>query len=62
MISTLVSILIFILIAALVLWFCSYILSLLPLNPTLKNICLAIIALLLLLIALQRFGILAGLG
>lgn len=60
--STILSLIVFIIIAALVLWFVSYILGLLPIDPTLRNIVLALIAFLLLLIALQRFGVLAGLG
>lgn len=60
--SILLSLIVFILVAALVLWFVSYILSLLPIDPTLRNIVLALVALLLLLVALQRFGVLAGLG
>lgn len=60
--SILVSLIVFIIVAALVLWFVSYILTLLPIDPTLRNIVLALVALLLLLVALQRFGVLAGLG
>lgn len=60
--DTLVALIIFIIVAALLLWFVSYILGLLPIDPTLRNIVLALVALLLLLVALQRFGVLAGLG
>lgn len=56
--SLLLSILIFIIIAAIVLWFASYILAHLPVDATLRNIILALIALILLLVFLQRLGVL----
>jgi len=61
-VSLILSLIIFILVAALVLWLVSYILGLLPIDPTLRNIVLALVALLILIAALQRFGVLGALG
>ncbi len=54
----LISILIFLLIAAVVLYFCQYILAQLPIDAGLRSVLLAVIALLILLVFLQRVGVL----
>jgi hypothetical protein len=55
-ISLLLTILVWLLVAAIVLWAVQWIVSLLPVSPAVRNIILAIVALLLLLAALQRLG------
>jgi hypothetical protein len=60
--STLISLLIIVLICAVVLWLASYALAHTPLDPTLRSIIIAVIALILLLWVLNRFGILGELG
>jgi len=54
----LLSLIIFLIIAAIVLWLVQTIAANLPVTPTLRSIILAVAALLLLLIFLQRVGIL----
>ncbi len=51
------SLLIFIIIAAVVLWLTSLIVAQLPIGPTPRGLILALVALLLLLWFLQRFGL-----
>lgn len=58
----LIAILIFLVVAVVVLYLASWILAHLPIDTTLRNIILAIIGLLLLIIFLQRVGALAALG
>jgi len=52
-----ISLLIFIIVAAVVLWLVSFILAQLPIEPMPKNLILALIGLLLLIGFLQRFGL-----
>jgi hypothetical protein len=56
--SLLITILIFVLIAAVVLWLANVILANLPIGTVPRQLILAVIALLLLLIFLQRVGVL----
>lgn len=56
MIELLISILVFLLIACIILWFVHFIVSNLPISPTIRNLIVAIVALILLLYFLQRQG------
>ena len=51
------SLLIFIIIAAIVLWLVSLILAQLPIGPTPRGLILALVAAILLIVFLQRFGL-----
>jgi VIT1/CCC1 family predicted Fe2+/Mn2+ transporter len=55
--SLIISIIVFLLIAAIVLWFVSYIVGRLPIDPMFRNIILALTALLLLLVFLMQTGL-----
>lgn len=56
MIELLLSILVFLLIGAIVLWLTRLIVANLPISPTVQNIIIAIVGLILLLVFLQRMG------
>lgn len=57
MISFLISLIVFLLVASIVLWFVSYIVGRLPIDPMFRNIILALTALLLLLAFLTQTGL-----
>jgi hypothetical protein len=55
-IETLLAILIFVIIAAIILWLVRLIVSNLPVSPTIQNIIIAIVALILLLVFVRQQG------
>jgi chromate transport protein ChrA len=61
MIETLITLIVFILVCALILYIVSWILSLLPIPTTVRNIILALIAVIMLIAALRQFNVFASL-
>jgi phosphate/sulfate permease len=56
MISSLISILVFIVVAAIILWLVRLIVSNLPVSPTIQNVIVAIVGLILLLVFVRQQG------